>query len=353
MQDGDQVAGVRLGPAALHVPRAATRSPSSTAATGWRTPRRASMPCCSQGRLGGRPVARSSGGSGRMKASQQPSDTRPARANTTSVARHPPNASASGIAAAAAMSEPATIPAAYAPVARAGSAEARSLTTIGSTAPAVPMPTPIATVVSRIAATPGRAGRSRPNATIPSMHSAMALRGPIRPLTHGPIGANRPMSSTGIVVSSPTTPNETPRSAWIWAAADRCRRAAGASPASRGTGRRAQQGSPGGTCPSGRDRRAWAKATASGPRRHRHPSSRSSRRSWSLPTTPVRWRSGARQETGGTRSDPAATGNRKETPDVHHRDAQLPGRRHRRPPTLLFLVLVLTALGVIAHAAFI
>ena len=89
------------------------------------------------------------------------------------------------------------------------------MTTIGSTAPAVPMPTPIATVVSRIAATPGRAGRSRPNATIPSMHSAMALRGPIRPLTHGPIGANRPMSSTGIVVSRPTTPNDTPRSAWI------------------------------------------------------------------------------------------------------------------------------------------
>jgi len=55
-----------------------------------------------------------------MNTSQHRSDPSPAMANTTSVPRHPPSAFASGIAAAAATSDPATMPAAYAPVARAG-----------------------------------------------------------------------------------------------------------------------------------------------------------------------------------------------------------------------------------------
>ena len=62
--------------------------------------------------------------------------------------------------------------------------------------------------------------------------------------------------------------------------------------------------------------------------------------------------SDAPDETSGTRSDSAATGQiRKETP-------VFAGTPHLQvangvAPTLLFLVLVLTALGVIAHAAFI
>jgi hypothetical protein len=61
-----------------------------------------------------------------------------------------------------------------------------------------------------------------------------------------------------------------------------------------------------------------------------------------------------RQETGGTRSDPAAT-----TATERRRQMSTTGTPHFQvdatgvPPTLLFLVLVLTALGVIAHAAFI
>jgi hypothetical protein len=82
---------------------------------------------------------------------------------------------ASGIAAAAAMSDPATIPAAYAPVARAGSPDARSLTTIGSTAPAVPIPTPIATVRQQDRGNAGQAGRSRAERDDPKHAQAIAL----------------------------------------------------------------------------------------------------------------------------------------------------------------------------------
>ena len=62
---------------------------------------------------------------------------------------------------------------------------------------------------------------------------------------------------------------------------------------------------------------------------------------------------GPRDETGGTSSDSAATGQiRKETP-VFAGTPHLQVNANGVAPTLLFLVLVLTALGVIAHAAFI
>jgi hypothetical protein len=63
---------------------------------------------------------------------------------------------------------------------------------------------------------------------------------------------------------------------------------------------------------------------------------------------------GPRHETGGTRSDPAAT-----TGTERRRQMSATATPHFQfdaagvPSTLLFLVLVLTALGVFAHAAFI
>jgi hypothetical protein len=60
----------------------------------------------------------------------------------------------------------------------------------------------------------------------------------------------------------------------------------------------------------------------------------------------------ARDETGGTRSEQAAerrTERRRQMSTGTHLQVDASGV----PPTLLFLVLVLTALGAIAHAAFI
>ena len=101
------------------------------------------------------------------------------------------------------------------PVASAGRDDARSLTTIDISAPAVPIASPSPRVVATTAIGPGTAARSRPNATIPATQIASVRRAPKRAAMTGPSGREEPMHRTGIVVSRPTTAWITPSSVWI------------------------------------------------------------------------------------------------------------------------------------------
>src|SRR5262249_44754358 len=64
-------------------------------------------------------------------------------------------------------------------------------------------------------AAPGAVALAIPNPPISARQTAMASRVPYRCETRGAGSANTPMQRTGIVVSSPATAWETPRSCWI------------------------------------------------------------------------------------------------------------------------------------------
>ena len=131
---------------------------------------------------------------------------------TASAARQPPKAAAIGTASADDRAEPRLMPVVYTPLANAGRCAKRSLTATGISAPASPIPTPIGKVSASTSGAPGAAARSRPNAAMPARQAPIAARVPSRAATCAAGRAKRPMQSTGIVVSSPATACETPRS---------------------------------------------------------------------------------------------------------------------------------------------
>src|SRR3954453_17760492 len=81
--------------------------------------------------------------------------------------------------------------------------------------PARPIPSPIPNVSARTSAGPGAPSRRSPKTMTSIAQAASAQRAPRRRARAGASGAKMPMHNTGIELSSPATPCEMPRLAWM------------------------------------------------------------------------------------------------------------------------------------------
>ena len=98
---------------------------------------------------------------------------------------------------------------------RAGLDAMRWETIIDGIAPAIPIPTPIPNVARSTSPKAGAMARRIPKPMTRPRQTPKAVLGPNRAATTGPIGANRPMHRTGIVVSRPAALADSRRSSRI------------------------------------------------------------------------------------------------------------------------------------------
>src|SRR5690349_13677958 len=102
------------------------------------------------------------------------------------------------------------------PVPVAGRSSKCSLIEIGASVLPRPIPMPTGQVSRTTSQTDGIVARRMPKTPIKESPSVIARRVPIRAARYAPTGAKRPMHSTGIVPSSPTTACDVPNPSWIF-----------------------------------------------------------------------------------------------------------------------------------------